>query len=209
LGKRANCQVVVSAHYVAEEPESSRPLHWPVCARLYLPEGWASDPKHREISHVPDEVGFILKPQIALSMGDLSREWDVPFEVVVADSGYGENPSFLKGLEERKVAYVCGVESTFGVRRPEEVRAAKEAGAPPYKGRGQPPKERPAPLYSSQGSDRLPARWGMANAELEGGNEGDLEQANGGAQSASGDGKPTPQQHPRSASHSSGGLADR
>ena len=30
LGKRANCQVVVSAHYVADEPESSRPLHWPV-----------------------------------------------------------------------------------------------------------------------------------------------------------------------------------
>jgi SRSO17 transposase len=38
LGKRANCQVVVSAEYVAYEPESSRPLHWPVCAQLYLPE---------------------------------------------------------------------------------------------------------------------------------------------------------------------------
>jgi SRSO17 transposase len=34
LGKRASCQVVVSAEYVADEPESSRPLHWPVCARL-------------------------------------------------------------------------------------------------------------------------------------------------------------------------------
>ncbi len=150
LGKRANCQVVVSAEYVAEEPESSRPLHWPVCARLYLPEGWATDPQRREISHVPEEVGFRIKPQIALSLVDLSREWEVPFEVVVADSGYGDNPSFLKGLEERKVAYVCGVESTFGVRRPEEVRAAKEAGAPPYKGRGQPPKERPAPLYTAK-----------------------------------------------------------
>jgi SRSO17 transposase len=150
LGKRANCQVVVSAEYVAEEPESSRPLHWPVCARLYLPEGWATDPQRRERAHVPEEVGFRIKPQIALSLVDLSREWEVPFEVVVADSGYGDNPSFLKGLEERKVAYVCGVESTFGVRRPEEVRAAKEAGAPPYKGRGQPPKERPAPLYTAK-----------------------------------------------------------
>ena len=34
FGKRANCQVVVSAEYVAEEPESSRPLHWPVSGRL-------------------------------------------------------------------------------------------------------------------------------------------------------------------------------
>ena len=43
-----------------------------------------------------------------------------------------------------------GVESTFGVRLPEEVRAAKEAGAPPYQGRGQPPKERPSPLYTAR-----------------------------------------------------------
>src|ERR671910_3510636 len=95
LGKRANCQVVVSAHYVADEPESSRPLHWPVCAQLYLPEGWANDRERRERAHVPEEVGFRNKPRIALSMVELSREWDVPFEVVVADSGYGANPNFL------------------------------------------------------------------------------------------------------------------
>lgn len=150
LGKRANCQVVVSAHYVADEPESSRPLHWPVCAQLYLPESWAEDSQLRERAQVPEAVGFRIKPHIALSLVDLSREWEVPFEVVVADSGYGDNPSFLGGLEERKVAYVCGVDSAYGVRRPEEVRAAKEAGAPPYRGRGQPPKERPAPLYTAK-----------------------------------------------------------
>ena len=150
LGKRANCQVVVSAHYVADEPESSRPLHWPVSAQLYLPESWAKDRRRRERAHVPEEVIFRSKPQIALSLVDLSREWGVPSEVVVADSGYGKNPSLLEGLEEREVAYVCGVESTFGVRLPEEVVAAKEAGAPPYKGRGQPPKERPAPLYTAR-----------------------------------------------------------
>jgi SRSO17 transposase len=150
LGKRANCQVVVSAHYVADEPQSSRPLHWPVCAQLYLPEEWAKDRERRERAHVPEEVGFRSKPQIALSLVDLCGEWGVPFEVVVADSGYGKYPLFLEGLEERKLPYVSGVESTFGVRLPEEVRAAKEAGAPPYRGRGQPPKERPAPLYPAK-----------------------------------------------------------
>ena len=150
LGKRANCQVVVSAEYVAEESQSSRPLHWPVSGRLYLPEGWANDLKRRESSHVPEEIIFRSKPQIALSLVDLSSEWEVPFEMVVADSGYGKYPSFLGGLEEREVAYVCRVQSTFGVRLPEEVRAAKEAGAAPYKGRGQPPKERPAPLYTAR-----------------------------------------------------------
>src|SRR5215216_1376803 len=151
LGKRANCQVVVSAHYVADEPESSRPLHWPVCAQLYLPERWALDCELRERAHVPEAVGFRSKPQIGLSLVDLCGEWGVPFEMVVCDSGYGKYPMFLEGLEERKLPYVCGVESTFGVRLPEEVRAAKEAGAPPYRrGRGQPPKERPAPLYTAK-----------------------------------------------------------
>ncbi len=151
LGKRANCQVLVSAQYVADEPESSRPLHWPVCARLYLPEGWTKDRERRERAQVPKEIGFRSKPQIALSLVDLSSgEWGVPFGVVVADCGYGKYPMFLEGLEDRKLPYVCGVESTFGVRLPEEVVAAKEAGAPPYKGRGQPPKERPAPLYTAE-----------------------------------------------------------
>jgi SRSO17 transposase len=150
LGKRANCQVVVSAEYVADEPESSRPLHWPVCAQLYLPESWAKDPQLRQRAHVPEEAHFRSKPQIGLSLVDLCGEWEVPFEVVVADSGYGKYPKFLEGLEERKLPYVCGVESTFRVRLPEEVVAAKEAGAPPYGGRGRPPKERPAPLYAAK-----------------------------------------------------------
>src|SRR5262252_2382669 len=47
LGKVANCQVVVSAHYVADEPTSSTPLHWPLTARLSLPEAWASDSARR------------------------------------------------------------------------------------------------------------------------------------------------------------------
>jgi SRSO17 transposase len=150
LGKRANSQVVVSAHYVADEPESSRPLHWPVSARLYLPESWAEDRHRRERAHVPEEVAFESKPQIALSLVDLSLEWGVPFGVVVADSGYGKYPTFLEGLEERRLPYVCGVESTFGVRVPEEVAAAREAGAAPYQGRGRPPKERPAPLHAAK-----------------------------------------------------------
>lgn len=149
-GKLANCQAVVSAEYVADEPGSWAPLHWPVTARLYLPEGWAGDPERRERARVPEGVGFRTKHEIALELVDRAREWGVPFGYAVADAGYGGNHDFLRGLEGRGVPYVCAVESAFGVRLPEEVRSAAEAGPPPYGGVGRPPNPRPAPLYAAQ-----------------------------------------------------------
>jgi len=161
LGKVANCQVVVSAHYVADEPTSSTPLHWPVLAQLYLPDAWATDPARRSKVHVPAEVAFQTKPGLALALVEQARAWGVPFASVVADAGYGDNPTFLLGLDDRQVAYVVGVSSTFGVRLPEEVRAAARVPRPRPQGRGQPKKPRPAPLYEAKAVlEALPAdRW--------------------------------------------------
>src|SRR5262249_10354728 len=146
LGKVANCQVVVSAHYVADEPTSPMPIHWPLTAQLYLPEAWVTDLARRTTVHVPTEIAFQMKPELALALVDQARLWGVPFAWVVADAGYGDNPTFLHGLDDRHVTYVVGISSTFGVRLPEEVRAALELPSRP-RGRGQPKKPRPAPLY--------------------------------------------------------------
>jgi SRSO17 transposase len=148
LGKRANCQVVVSVQYVADEPAARVPLHWPITARLYLPESWASDAERRKRAHVPKETTFQTKPQIALSLLDRAADWDVPFRFVVADAGYGDNPTFLDGLEARELQYVCAVERTFGVRLPDEVREAAAAKPEKPKGKGRPKLPRPAPLYT-------------------------------------------------------------
>jgi SRSO17 transposase len=150
LGKVGNCQVVVTGEYAADEVSESRPLHWPVTARLYLPRIWTDDQERCREAHIPDDMPFQTKPEIALDIVDHALAWDVPFQVVIADAGYGDNPKFLASLEQRHLSYVCGIEKTFGLRLPDEVRAAEAAPAPAYQGKGQPRKRRPAPLYTAQ-----------------------------------------------------------
>src|SRR5438270_11069162 len=57
LGRTANCQVVVSAQYLAE-PTKRRPIHWPVSAQLYLHRTWAADPARCARVHVPEAITF-------------------------------------------------------------------------------------------------------------------------------------------------------
>ncbi len=147
LGKIGNCQVVVSAQYLADDPASSTPFHWPVSAQLFLPESWAQDAQRRKQAQVPEEIREQTKPEIALGLLDRAQQWGVPIQTVVVDAGYGDNPNFLRGLDERQIPYMCAVESTFGCRLPDEVQASA-AHTPVYGGRGQPRKPRPAPLYT-------------------------------------------------------------
>lgn len=155
LGKQGNCQIVVSAEYVADDPTTQAPLHWPVTAQLYLPQVWAGDPSRRQRAHVPDDLAFAPKTALALTLLDRAHAWGVPFRVVVADAGYGDAPSFLEALEQRAVPYVCAVDKTFGVRLPDELRAAAAAAPAPAaplsvrRGRGQPKKPRPAPRHTA------------------------------------------------------------
>ena len=154
LGKVANCQVVVSAEYVEDAPATSTPVHWPVSAQLYLHETWMRDTNdaraRRQRAQVPRDVPFQTKPALALALVDRARAWAVPFTYVVADAGYGEVPSFLAGLEARRLSYVVGVPRDFGVRLPDEVQAMATACPPPYQGKGRPRQPRPAPLWTAE-----------------------------------------------------------
>lgn len=132
LGKIANCQTVVTADYV--DPCYA----WPVLGQLYLPEVWCQDRVRRQGAHIPEEVPFQTKPESALTLIDQAREAGVPFNLVGADSGYGDNPHFLEGLEQRHLCYMVGVARDFGVRLPEEVVAAAARPLPAKKKAGRP-----------------------------------------------------------------------
>jgi SRSO17 transposase len=116
LGKVANCQVTVNCHY------AERTLGWPVLTRLYLPESWANDPERRKEAHVPDEIQFQTKAEIALDELDQANAWGVPHACITVDADYGDNPSFLNGLEQRNEHYVVAVRANFSVARGRSAR---------------------------------------------------------------------------------------
>jgi SRSO17 transposase len=72
LGKTDNCQIAVSLS-IANHAASL-----PIAYRLYLTEEWAGDAARRQKVHVPDEVKFQTKPEIALSC------WPIPPTVPMA-----------------------------------------------------------------------------------------------------------------------------
>lgn len=113
LGKIDNCQVVVSAEFLADDPKSSTPFHWPVSAQLFLPESWVEDLNRREQAHVPEEITQQTKHEIALALVDRAIRWGVPVQTVVADAGYGDNPKFLRGLDAPVALHLCGGEHVW------------------------------------------------------------------------------------------------
>jgi SRSO17 transposase len=157
LGKQGNCQIVVSAEYVVDDPSTSQPLHWPLSSCLYLPQTWTEDQERCQGAHIPEEVTFASKPELALQLLERAQAWGVPFATVVTDAGYGI-PSFLRALDERHLSYVCAVASDFGVRLLSEMeRAAIPPIEPAKRKRGQPKKPRPAPRHDAKEvTDALP-----------------------------------------------------
>ena len=108
---------------------------------------------------VPSEIGFRTKGEIALELIDEGIEAGVPTRMVVVDAGYGDQPSFLDGLQICKSPYVVGVPSSTHFRLAEEVE--QDIGdelPPPYQGIGHPRK--PKGL-----EDRVPSRKGSAVLE--------------------------------------------
>ena len=112
-GKITNCQIGVFASYV------SRHGHAFIDRALYLPKAWTNDPARLKATHVPAEIEFSTKPQLAAKMIEraIAR---VPFAWVAADTVYGVG-DIENALRRAGKGYVLGVSSAhwFGSWRRE------------------------------------------------------------------------------------------
>src|SRR5665213_1864421 len=104
-GKITNCQIGVFAAYV------SRQGHAFIDRALYLPKIWTNDPARMKAAHVPADIGFATKPQIAARMIERAIAADVPFSWVAADTVYGVG-DIERDLRRAGKGYVLGVSST-------------------------------------------------------------------------------------------------
>lgn len=106
LGKRANCQALVSLTLArAEVPVG-------VGLRLFLPEDWCADPVRRTAAGVPETVAHRPKWRVALDEIDRVLASGARFGCVLADAEYGKAAEFRAGLAERRLAYAVGVPPT-------------------------------------------------------------------------------------------------
>ena len=109
LGKVDNCQVGVFLAYATQAGYA------PLDRRLFLTEDWADDPARREKCHVPPEVKFQKKWQIALDLLDrslpgLDHGW------ITGDDEFGRAAEFRAALRLRQERYVLDVPCSTTVR---------------------------------------------------------------------------------------------
>ena len=126
LGKQDNCQVAVSLSL------ANRHASLPVAYRLYLPQEWAADRARRRKAHVPEEIAFATKPEIALEQLRWACAAGLPRGVVLLDAGYGNNSELRADITALDLTYVAGILSTTTVWAPGTGTAAAEAVVGPW-----------------------------------------------------------------------------
>lgn len=128
LGKRANCQALVSLALARGEVPVS------VALRLFLPDAWAKDAERRRRAGVPDEVQGRPKWQIASDEIDRVLAAGVRFGCVLGDVEYGKVAAFRHALDGRDLRWAVGIPPNQKLFPPDVTTALperKKSGRPP------------------------------------------------------------------------------
>jgi SRSO17 transposase len=143
LGKRANCQSLVSLTLAGAEVPVG------VGLRLFLPEDWCADAARRAAVGVPEAVAYRPKWRIALDEIDRVLASGARFGWVLADAEYGKAGEFRHGLAARRLAYAVGILPAQKVY-PADVTLAFPARGPTGR-----PRKHPVPSAASVGAAEL------------------------------------------------------
>jgi SRSO17 transposase len=106
-GKIDNCVVSVHLGYVAGDFQCL------LDSDLYLPKEWAHDAARRAAAHIPDDVVFRKKTDIALAQVRRALANGIRVAAWTFDEWYGRDGTFLDALEALGQDYVGEVPSTF------------------------------------------------------------------------------------------------
>jgi SRSO17 transposase len=143
LGKRANCQALVSLTLARAEV--------PVCVglRLFLPEDWCGDAGRRAAAGVPEAIAYRPKWRVALGEIDRALASGARFGGVLADAEHGRAAEFRAGLAERRLPYAVGIPPVQQVY-PADVTLALPGRKPTGR-----PRKHPLPSAASTGAAEL------------------------------------------------------
>jgi len=158
LGKVANCQASVVACYASQRGYTL------VDRQLYMPEKWFTPAyqQRRENCGVPADLAFQTEPELAWTLIErLHTEQVLPFEWVIGDEHFGNNPVLLDRIAAAKLRYMMEVphDTLVWQQRPATAvppRSSKK-GRPPQRARLLP--EAPTPLRVDALASDGALRW--------------------------------------------------
>ena len=108
-GKIDNCVVSVHVSYVVGD------FHCILDSDVYLPKAWDEDPDRREQAHIPPEVAYRKKTDIALDQVRRALVNGIRVQAWTFDEWYGRDRGFLRELEALGQSYVGEIPSDFTV----------------------------------------------------------------------------------------------
>ena len=107
-GRRENQQIGVFLLYASDRGAAF------IDRALYLPDEWMGDSERREEAHIPGQVGFATKGELARELLARAFAAGVPARWVVGDTVYSGD-EVRRWLEGQGRSYVLAVPSTHGI----------------------------------------------------------------------------------------------
>ena len=119
-GRIENCQIGVFLAYASTKGRTF------LDRELYLPKAWTDDAKRCKAAGIAQNVKFATKLELGRRMLERAFQAGVKASWVTGDSVYGNDWRMRSWLEERKQAYVLGINSQYRIFSGEQRQWARD-----------------------------------------------------------------------------------